>query len=510
MKIKINVLLLVFASMLLIAGCSLFGGSSGGGTGAPPVSDLGDQSQTTGWNYNDPANGGFEVAIEYEQEPGPGLVYVEGGTFTMGRTEQDLMYDWNNIPRRVTVSSFFMDQTEVRNVDYREYLHWINRVFIDLPEVYRNALPDTLVWRSPLSYNEPFVEYYFRHPAYNNYPVVGVNWLQANDYCAWRTDRVNENKLIEAGILEPDPDQVGRENFNTEAYLAGQYEGVVAENLPSLDPNSESRRVRMEDGILLPKYRLPTEAEWEYAAYGLIGNTYEERLYERRKYPWDGHNVRNADPRYRGMMMANFKRSRGDMMGIAGDLNDNGSVTVEVNAYWPNDYGLYCMAGNVNEWVLDVYRPLSSQDMEDFRPYRGNQFDQLLRNEDGTIAEKDSLGRLKRVPVSPEDAATRDNYQKADYRNYRDGDVNSRINYEEKDFTGTASTSEMYSMDPESNDIASMINDRVRVYKGGSWRDRAYWLNPSTRRFLQEDKARDDLGFRCAMTNIGSPSGFKN
>ena len=187
----------------------------------------------------------------------------------MGRVEQDVTYDWNNAPRRVTVSSFYMDQTEVRNVDYREYLHWISRVFVDYPLVYKKALPDTLVWRRPMAYNEPYVQYYFRHPSYNDYPVVGVSWLQASDYCAWRTDRVNEGILIREGILKPDPNQLAEENFNTESYLAGQYEGLVNQNLRSIDPNQEFRRVMVEDGMLLPKYRLPTEAEWEYAALAL-------------------------------------------------------------------------------------------------------------------------------------------------------------------------------------------------------------------------------------------------
>jgi gliding motility-associated lipoprotein GldJ len=103
----------------------------------------------------------------------------------MGATQEDVMGDWNNAPRRVTVNSFYIDKSEVANVHYREYLYWINTVFDgDEHQAVRNgALPDTLVWRSELAYNEPLVEYYFRHPSYNYYPVVGVTWKQANDFC---------------------------------------------------------------------------------------------------------------------------------------------------------------------------------------------------------------------------------------------------------------------------------------------------------------------------------------
>ncbi|MBK6398606.1 MAG: SUMF1/EgtB/PvdO family nonheme iron enzyme [Bacteroidetes bacterium] len=451
-----------------------------------------EKSSVTGWNYNDPANGGFEVAPYDEQETGPGLVLIEGGTFSMGRTEQDITQDWNNIPRRVTVSSFYIDETEVANVHYLEYLYWVSRVFsADYPEVYKKALPDTLVWRDRLAYNEPLVELYLRHPAYQQYPVVGVNWLQASDFCAWRTDRVNEQILIREGILRVNPNQINEDNFNTDSYLSGQYEGLVKTDMADLNPssgNNGTRKVRMEDGILLPRYRLPTEAEWEYAALSQVGNTVYERVTDRRLYPWNGHITRNKDEKYKGQMMANFKRGRGDNMGTAGFLNDNADIPAPVHSYWPNDYGLYCMAGNVNEWVMDVYRPLSPEDKSDFNPFRGNVFSTQQRDEEGSIIEKDSLGRIPQREVTPEESAERRNYTKADNINYLDADEAEFIKYD--------------------YGVTSLINDKARVYKGGSWRDRAYFMNPGSRRFTDERQSTNDLGFRCAMTRVGSPVGL--
>ncbi len=494
-RLRILPVILIMLGALVLFSCK--GGKRGSGVSA-----------TTGWKYNDPDNGGFEVTIGAEQVTGPGLVLIEGGRFTMGRVQQDVMCDWNNEPRTVTVSSFYMDETEIRNVDYREYLYWIRRVYKDYPEVFRRALPDTLVWRSPMGFNDPYVQYYFRHPSYNDYPVVGVSWVQANDYCLWRTDRVNEQILIDEGELNPDPNQLNEKNFNTEAYLAGQYEGVVNQLRQSLNPNQTERRTSFEDGVLLPAYRLPTEAEWEFAAYGLRGNTFEERIYERRIYPWDGHNVRNAAKKNRGEMMANFVRGRGDMMGVAGSLNDNGSITTDVHSYWPNDYGLYCMAGNVNEWVQDVYRPLTSMDVDGFNPFRGNVYTDLRRDANGQIVVKDNLGRLVVDTVKDSDVANRYNYQKGDYRNYRDGDLQSSIPGGGDWVTEDNKPGSIRMYAQETGDYFSLINDKARVYKGGSWKDRAYWLNPSTRRFLDQESSRDDIGFRCAMIRVGSPSGF--
>jgi gliding motility-associated lipoprotein GldJ len=456
-----------------------------------------EQSSTTGWNLNDQKWGGFEK-VDYEgQSTGPNLVLVEGGTFTMGLTEQDVTYEWNNVARRVTVSSFYMDETEISNLEYREYLFWLQRVYGETyPEVPRRALPDTLVWREELSYNEPLVETYFRHPAFMDYPVVGVNWNQAVEYCKWRTDRVNEAILIKKGILNVNPDQKDADNFVTDAYLVGQYEGSVRKNLPDVRTGGE-RRVRLEDGIVLPEYRLPTEAEWEFAALSLIGTqaaSKDELITDRRIYTWDGNTTRyQKRNKYQGKMLANFRRSSGDYGGMSGALNDKAFTPSPVRSNWPNDNGLYNMAGNVNEWTADMYRPMTSSDLrevetQDLNPYRGNKFmTKVIDPETNAPIEKDSLGRLVFQLVDTTSTALRDNYKRPEVYNYLDGDKESNVEYR--------------------YGLSTLISDKARVIKGGSWADRAFWLSPGTRRFLEEDKSASTLGFRCAMARVGGPVG---
>ena len=149
---KTNKLILIVSCAVILSSCSKTKKSY-------------EKSSSTGWEYNNSKNGGYEVNSTYiEQITGPGLMLVEGGSFTMGRVDEDVMYEWNNVPRTVTVSSFYIDETEVRNVDYLEYLSWIKRMYGQTyPEVYNKALPDTLVWRDKLGYNEPYVDQYLRH-----------------------------------------------------------------------------------------------------------------------------------------------------------------------------------------------------------------------------------------------------------------------------------------------------------------------------------------------------------
>ena len=449
------------------------------------------RSDATGWKYGDQEWGGFEKTDFEDQVAGPNLVLIPGGTFTMGASDEDVTYEWDNVPRRVTVSSFYMDETEVANIHYREYLYDLKRYYgTTVPEVYRKALPDTLVWREELAYNEPLVQTYFRYPAFDDYPIVGVSWSQAVEYGKWRTNKVNEMILIEKGILNPNPEQQGSDVFDSKAYLAGQYDGSVRKEFEGQD--GQPRRVKFEDGLMLPEYRLPTEAEWEYAALALQGNAAEngdELITDRRVFPWDGYTARyKIRDKYQGRMLANFKRNRGDYMGVSANLNDQAAVPGNIRSSYPNDFGLYNMAGNVNEWVADVYRAMTSQDVrdvenQDLNPFRGNVFKELILDEDGKPIAKDSMGRLQYRLVADSTLVDRRNYKKSDLRNYQDGDDEETVVYQ--------------------YGVHSLINDESRVIKGGSWSDRLYWLQPGARRFFQQEQSSNTIGFRCAMMRIG-------
>ena len=325
---------------LVLEGCSIlpFGNSN------PSARNPGSTSTTTNLEYFSDAfaeedEEGFVVADFGGQTPGPNQVFVQGGRAVLGTYEEDVFFTHDNVERTVTVQSFYLDQTEIANIHWLEYLFYIQR---DSSEAfYLSALPDTTVWEKELAYNTPYVSNYLRYPGFRYYPVVGVSWNQAVDYCRWRTEAVNKQKAIE---------------YYGEDYIDGDIPPV-------------------ESGVYLPEFRLPTEAEWEYAAYGQVGNQFlDENQTQRRLYPWDGRTIRSSKSGSVGKFQANFKRGRGDYAGIAGALNDAGFVTTSIYEYAPNDFGLYNMAGNVNEWVFDIYRPLNFQDMEDLNPIRKSDF----------------------------------------------------------------------------------------------------------------------------------------
>jgi sulfatase modifying factor 1 len=294
-----------------------------------------------------------------------GMVYVPSGTLHIGPSDQDVNNAFTARTKSISIQGFFMDDTEITNNEYRQFVEWVrdsmahtvaghftesedgtqkidweqeidwkaeeitselnyaeNERFAGRQELngrklqmeyqwydwkgaaadYYNSnrtkfikkdktcvYPDTLCWVRDFtySYNEPMTRNYFWHPAFDDYPAVGVNWKQATAFCYWRTNLWNTYRAVKGEV-------------NTE------------------------------------DFRLPTEHEWEYAARG---------GHDDAPYPWGGYYLRNA----KGCLLANFKPGRGNYP------DDGGLYTVKADAYFPNDYGLYNMAGNVSEWTSSAF-----------------------------------------------------------------------------------------------------------------------------------------------------------
>lgn len=389
---------------LWILSVSVILSSCGNQSSRRTASNPGKVSASTGatFSFDEEDSTKFQVFRLPQEVVGPRLKFIQGGRTVLGSQETDIMGFRDNAERTVTIASFYLDETEVTNVDYKEFLfNMAQRVSADS---ILKLEPNENVWAGQMSYNDVYSTYYFRYPGFNFYPVAGVSWNQANAYSQWRTIYVNE---------------LSREKNELDSTL--------------------SQNQLVERGVVFPEYRLPNEAEWEFAAKAMIGTQYMDENQENgRIYPWDGRGPRNPYNIKRksrqGDFLANFKRGRGDYAGISGSVSNDGEI-IPTNVYeFPaNDFGLYNMAGNMNEWVQDVYRPLSFQDFDDLNPVRN----------DGAFDEEDSY-------------------------------------------------------------MTTLIDDNFRVYKGGSWKDVAYWLAPGTRRFMHQDSATNHIGFRCAMISVGA------
>ena len=411
-------LVLAAAIAILFAGCKTHDNN-----------DLPQASRITGKKYGKQSSPqGTQALVEggdgdfspkrYSMENAPpNLVFIEGGTMHMGGPEKDIGYEQSNRERQITVHSFYIDRTEIANGEWKEFCWSTARD--SGRQVAELMLPDTTVWFRDLGYNEPFVELYFQNPAFNNYPVVGVSWHQSQEFCKWRTSVINK------GLLEEDP-----------------------------------------EAVINPRFRLPTEGEWEYAARGLL---------EQELYPWEGKSLRNQKGRFNG----NFKRGRGDYAGRSNEggsnliegLNDGYMIPgpVDSDLYGVNDFGLFNMAGNVAEWTMDTYRVLAFEDVQDFQPYRRK----------GEIADQEEWDY---VYGKKSEEAGRMSLIHNMYDPSRVGRFNPAA--------------------PDKGDDW----DRVKVYRGGSWSDVAYYLSCGTRRFWNSDSSASNIGFRCAMSRVGSPT----
>jgi len=179
--------------------------------------------------------------------------------------------------------NLFASCTEVSNKEYAYYIFSLKEA--NDYNMLQTSLIDSLQWKLNYSYNEPYVLYYHKHKAYENYPVVNISYNAAIAYCNWLTKLYND------------------------------------------DENRKYKKVQI---------RLPTIEEWELAAKG---------KYKNATYPWEDNSLQTK----KGEMRANFKRGNEEIVGAKANINENTDIIAPVNSYWPNSYGLYNMAGNVAE-----------------------------------------------------------------------------------------------------------------------------------------------------------------
>jgi sulfatase modifying factor 1 len=439
------------------------------------------EGAATGWTYNDTEWGGFEtVKPEYDTKYIPeGFVLIKGGTFVMGAPDG---FDQQIITsRRVTLSSFLLSKYEVTNKEYREFVYWVRdsiahaslghilpsdsnrvrtgwlqpidwsseavqflfesddqgkRVLNTAPLIYNgvNIYPDTTVWKKdfPERYDEAWAKHYFSNVKYDNYPVVGVSYNQASAYCIWKSYELNKGKPKEQWY---------------------------------------------------PPVRLPTEAEWEYAAVALSEKEKKaEKLIitDRRRFPWNGE-FYAPNKRTKTNIHCNsggFRDTRYKHTVI--DLDDDGYLyTAPVDAYRPNDFGLYQMAGNVSEWVADVNNTSGIEQNLSIYKQIVDIYKDIGYNVADTIFWKATH-------------ETKLNLFNIDYLPTYDMSVNDglyEINRIERPDQLHKLTSPFLQGDESEN----------RVIKGGSWLDTPYYLQVGARRAENPDSAKASIGFRTAM-----------
>lgn len=229
---------------------------------------------TTDWDSNLTNNGGFQKVPYHLQETAPGMILVEGGEYHIPNF---------GISDTLEIPSFYLSKCEESNGQYLEYLNFLKKYYSDF--TFKNALPDSTVWNqldTTPEVKKYFVNNYLRDWRFKDYPVVGLNRNQITRYAIWKTDRINEMILIREGILEEDrPINDSMDIFSTTAYLDDTYTSEAMQQNLEVTTLSRNVRIRMEDGILLPEFRLPTQREWQQAHLA-IGDS-NDRYYKTAK-----------------------------------------------------------------------------------------------------------------------------------------------------------------------------------------------------------------------------------
>ncbi len=478
-------------------------------------------------------------------------------------TPPDMVFVWGD----GSIPSFYMGVSEECNINHQIYRNWQKMVYLDYPEAYKATEPKNRDVSHLLQFNDPYYAYYQNHEAFAYYPVVGLSWIQAMDYLQWKGDRLNEKILFEIGVhVEEDLlQQTNDQSFNTEAYLSGQYEGMVKRDLRDEAPNGTTRKVRYSDGILFATPRLPTEAEWEYVlatqpAKPINAKTYRNPFSKEALFPFGKDYYTFIYGKKQGLEFYEYLE-QGYPYHIKYDTVPKtpdrltGAADYDLKAA-----GIANLEGNVPEWLMDEYTEKPEYTTLNFENYFTKYCapllnDTLLYDAEGYMHKKDSLGKMyfnifgipskkegskplyftnfnitvrriighKKAYYDSTKYKIRPNNYNLCYTNdttqpkynhipFKDYKIVEKSRYGTHGYWGQCleyfsyislqkDSIGYYTMQPV-YDVVNLNNrKKYRVVKGGSWKSPDGYI----RRKMREDSASSNVGFRAVITYSGIP-----